>query len=200
MRWLVCIVWLITLPLLAQERGAPYAHHLQLGVLQGSDELGTRISPTLSSLHGVQFHSNHLVGFTLGLDVYPQVAIIPFGMGWRGTLNPEKKTTWMGGFDLGFGSMILEERIVTEWNQHSWFEGGLTVHPSIGFRVKNKGRTAWSFLLGYKQQSANYYVGQPLPGNTGTLPNQSDASGWSSLRTDRIRYRNLSFSVGLLFL
>ncbi|MCC5936401.1 MAG: hypothetical protein JJU34_03905 [Lunatimonas sp.] len=200
MRWIFCILWLLTFSLHAQERGAPYVHHLELGVLQGSDDFGTRINPSIKSLHGVQFHPNHSFGFLLGLDVYPLAAIVPFGMGWRGTLHPEKKTTWMAGMDLGYGSMVLEKKMVTEWNQHTWFEGGLMAHPTVGIRKKNKGKTAWSFLFGYKHQSANYYMGLPVVGVVNPTPNPSNPSDWSSLRTDRIRYRNLTFSVGLLFL
>lgn len=200
MRWVFCFFWLLTFPLQAQEQRAPYVHHLELGALQGSDDFGIRVNPSLKSLHGVQFHPNHLFGFVLGLDVYPQVAIVPFGMGWRGTMNPEQRTSWMAGMDLGYGSMVMEEKMVTEWNQHTWFEGGLMAHPTAGIRVKNKGNTAWSFLLGYKHQSARFYQGLPVSGNVNPVPNPSNPSDWISFRKDRIKYHNLTFSVGLLFL
>lgn len=192
---------LLTLPWIgvAQTARSPYVHHLEIGASKGRDEVGTRFNPSLKSLHGVRILPHHVMGFVIGLDPYPLATTIPFGVGWRGTLHPEKKFSWTSGMDIGYGSTVLEKKEISEWNQHTWFEGGLMAHPTVGFRIKNKEKSAWTFQFGYKHQQISYYQGTPSADPWIGVPNPSNPDHWNYIRRDKIMYRNLTFAVGLLF-
>jgi hypothetical protein len=200
MRWVIAFLYIWSAPSWAQEKGAPYVLHLELGASMGSDEVGIRVNQSIKTLHAVQFHPNHLFGFILGADSYPLLTVVPFGVGWRGVLDPLQKTSWMAGMDLGYGSTVLEKKMESEWNNLSWFEGGLMAHPTVGLRIKNKRNSAWSFLMGYKHQSSRFYQGLPSANTTVQTPSLSNPADWIYLRKDQITYRNLTVAVGLIFL
>ncbi|WP_158860137.1 hypothetical protein [Lunatibacter salilacus] len=177
----------------------PYVNHSEVGVLIGQVEDGDRVNFSLQTLHGVRINQNHDFGFLVGFDRYPGAKIVPFGMGWRGTLRPENKVSLFAGFDLGYGSMILERKIISEWGQHSWFEGGLMVHPTVGFQFRKRESSTMIFSLGYKRQGTTYFVGSPINDPWLDFPSPSNPDHWHSIRKDEIILRSMSVKLGFIF-
>lgn len=181
------------------SQNLPYINHTEIGVLIGQDEGGDRVNFSLQSLHGVRINQNHDFGFLIGFDRYPGAKIIPFGMGWRGTLRPENKVSLFAGFDLGYGSMLLERKIISEWGQHSWYEGGLMVHPTVGFQFRKRESSTMTFSLGYKRQGITYFVGNPINDPWLEFPSSANPDHWDSIRKDEILLRSMSVKLGFIF-
>lgn len=177
----------------------PYVNHLETGLLIGQVNDGDRSNFSLQSLHGVRINENHDFGFLIGFDRYPGAKIIPFGMGWRGTLRPANKVSLFAGLDLGYGSMLVERKEVSEWNQHSWFEGGLMVHPSAGFQFRKRKSSTMTFSLGYKRQEITFFEGNPINDPWLEYPSPSNPDHWQTLRRDAIVLRSMSVKLGFIF-
>ena len=177
----------------------PYVNHLETGVLIGQDAGGDRVNFSLQTLNGVRINKNHDFGFLIGFDRYPGAMILPFGMGWRGTLRPENKVSLFAGLDLGYGSMILERKLVTEWNQHSWFEGGLMAHSSLGVQFRKRKSSTMTFSLGFKRQETAYFEGNPVNGPWIEYPSPSNPDHWQYLQKDDIILRSMSVKLGFIF-
>lgn len=177
----------------------PYVNHSEMGLLIGQAEGEDRVNFSLQTLHGVRINKNHDFGFLVGFDRYPGAKIVPFGMGWRGTLRPENKVSLFAGFDLGYGSMILERKMISEWGQHSWFEGGLMVHPTLGFQFRKRESSTMTFSVGYKRQGTTYFVGSPINDPWLDFPSPSNPDHWNSIRKDEILLRSMSVKFGFVF-
>lgn len=177
----------------------PYVNHMETGVLIGQGDTGDRTNFSFQSLHGVRINQHHDFGFLIGFDRYPGAKIIPFGMGWRGTLRPENNVSLFAGFDLGYGSMIAEKKMVSMWGQHSWFEGGLMVHPSAGFQFRKRKSSTMTFSLGYKRQGITYFEGSPINDPWLEFPSPSNPDHWQSIRKDNIILRSMSMKLGFIF-
>jgi len=177
----------------------PYVNHLETGVLIGQVDGGDRVNFSLQSLNGVRINRNHDFGFIIGYDRYPGANIVPFGMGWRGTLRPENKVSLFAGFDLGYGSMVLERKTISEWNEHSWFEGGLMIHPTAGLQFRKRKSSTMTFSMGYKRQDTAYYVGTPVNDPWMEFPSPANLDDWQNMRKDDIILRSMSVKLGFIF-
>jgi len=183
----------------AVSQTLPYVNHVETGVLIGQDDSGDRVNFSVQSFHGFRIDSNHDFGFVVGFDRYPGAKIVPVGMGWRGTLRPENKVSLFAGFDLGYGSMILERKMVTEWNQHSWFEGGLMVHPAAGLQFRKRKSSTMTFGVGYKRQNTTYFDGTPVNDPWLEIPSPANPDHWQYIRKDDIILRSMSVKLGFIF-
>jgi hypothetical protein len=196
---LFATVWLLICLSDGFSQSLPYVNHLESGVLVGKVDGENRVNFSLQSLHGVRINQYHDFGFLIGFDRYPGAKIMPFGMGWRGTLRPENKVSLFAGFDLGYGSMILERKMVTEWNQHSWFEGGLMTHSSVGLQFRKRKSSAMTFSLGYKRQNTTYFEGNPINDPWLEYPSPANPDHWNFLRKDEIILRSMRMKLGFIF-
>lgn len=194
---------LITLKGLAQEK--LYFGQTEIGILAGRSaeqwdgNHEKRTDFTLMSFHGARIYRSHVVGFSVGLDQYDAVSIIPFAFGYRGFLGKEGKPKIFGGLDLGIGSAFLEKEVTNEWSK-SWYRGGLLFSPSVGVSFPTrKGNSAIALSIAYKRQDVSFFRGVLLsPGNQ-TIASDRLPPGFSSLEEIRNLYRSIAFRIGLTY-
>ena len=192
----------------AQEKAT--ITQLELGLLSGkskilwSEEIENRLDFSFSAFHGKEIKPNHYLGIHLGYDNYPDVRILPIGLGWRGFIGDDIGSKWMGGLNAGFGTTFLEKRERTDWSS-SWQEGGVYFHPFLGVSMPaKKGKWALTTSIGYKWQPSSYLEGSHSQSETrpkihpfwtrATLP-----EGFNSLNKVSTQYHSLIFQVGILF-
>lgn len=204
MKLKIILFFLFYMSSVAQAGAQKYFNQTDFGVLVGrveawEDNFDTRLNFTLSTFHGVKIHPAHAVGFSVGIDIYPGLRMVPLALGWRGFREKGKKYTWFAGMDLGGGSTILQKTERTEWSE-SWFDGGIFVSPSIGVRKKPKdGNHSFVWSIGYKRQEATFYEGfydfsrsfQPL---SSSIP-----PGFSSVRKEQYAFNSFFVKWGLMF-
>ncbi|WP_194777670.1 hypothetical protein [Pararhodonellum marinum] len=183
----------------AFAQNMPFVNQTEIGVQRGSNEFANRTNFTFQTFNGVRINPYHEFGFFIGMDTYPGLHLMPLGMGWRGILEKERKFSPYLSMDIGYGSTLLEKMELDEWNRHSWYDGGMLFHPSIGLRKKTKGKTQLSLSFGYKFQTVHYYEGNPLTGSLPSGANRTDPSHWSYLQASRLQFHNLVLKMGLVF-
>lgn len=192
----------------AQEKAT--LTQLELGLLRGksktlwSEETQNRFNFSFSAFHGKEIKPNHYLGVHLGFDNYPDVRILPIGLGWRGFIGDDIGSKWMGGLNAGFGTTFLERRERTDWSS-SWQEGGVYLHPflGVGMPVK-KANWALTASIGYKWQPSTYLEGshsqsETLPKIHPFWTRAALPEGFNSLNKVSTQYHSLSFQVGILF-
>jgi hypothetical protein len=192
----------------AQEKAT--LTQLELGLLRGksktlwSEETQNRFNFSFSAFHGKEIKPNHYLGIHLGFDNYPDVRILPIGLGWRGFIGDDIGSKWMGGLNAGFGTTFLERRERTDWSS-SWQEGGVYFNPFLGISMPaKKGNWALTASIGYKWQPSSYLEGnhsQPesRPKIHPFWTRSELPKGFSSLNKVSTQYHSLSFQVGILF-
>jgi hypothetical protein len=183
---------------------------LELGLLGGkskilwSEETQNRLNFSFSAFHGKEIKPNHYLGIHLGYDNYPDIQLLPIGLGWRSFLGDEVGPKWMGGLNAGFGTAFLEERNRTDWSS-TWHEGGVYLHPFLGVTLPaKKGKWALTSSIGYKWQPSSYLEGTHSQPETrpkihpfwtrAALP-----EGFNSLNKVSSQFHSISFQVGVLF-
>ncbi|WP_339864055.1 hypothetical protein [uncultured Algoriphagus sp.] len=194
---------LINLDGMAQNK--VYFGQTEIGLLTGRSpeqwdgNTERRTDFTLMSFHGAQIFKNHVVGFSVGLDQYEDISIIPIAFGYRGFLGKEGKPKIFGGLDLGYGSAMLEKREETEWSK-SWYRGGLMFSPSVGcsFPARN-GNSALSLSVAYKRQDITYFQGSLANLGTQTIASDQLPPGFSSLNQTENLYRSIVFRIGIMY-
>ncbi|SFT86415.1 hypothetical protein SAMN04489724_2414 [Algoriphagus locisalis] len=194
---------LINLEGLAQEK--IYFGQTEIGLLVGrgvaqwDGNHENRTDLTLMSFHGARISRNHVVGFSVGLDQYDGVPILPFAFGYRGFLGKEGKPKLFGGVDLGYGSAILEEKVKNEWSE-SWYRGGLLFSPSVGVSFPaRKGNTALTFSIAYRRQDFSYFQGNLAGTGAQTIVSDQLPPGFISLNETEHLYRSMVFRVGIMY-
>lgn len=181
-----------------------YFNHTDFGVLMGRVEtwdnnFDTRVNFSFATFHGVKILPAHAVGFSVGIDTYPGLTLMPLALGWRGFREKGRKYTWFAGMDLGGGSTVLQRTERKDWSE-SWFDGGILFSPSIGLRkrARNGGHSfVWS--IGYRRQEATFYEGfydfsrsfQPL---SSSIP-----PGFSSVLNEQYAFNSFFLKWGLMF-
>jgi hypothetical protein len=188
----------------AQAGAQKYFNQTDFGVLFGRVEafegkFDPRLNFTFTTFHGVRILPAHVVGFSVGIDTYPGLTMMPLALGWRGFREKGKKYTWFAGMDLGGGSTLLQRTERNEWSE-SWFDGGIMVSPSIGLRKDTKQRKhsfVWS--MGYRRQEATFYEGfYDFSGNQPFF-NSNIPAGFSSVRTEKYAFNSFFIKWGLMF-
>ena len=192
----------------AQEKAT--LTHLELGMFGGkskilwSKETQNRLDFSFSAFRGKEIKPNHYLGIHLGYDNYPDVQILPIGLGWRSFFGDASGPKWMGGLNAGFGTTLLEKRERTEWSS-TWREGGVYFHPFLGVTLPaKKGNWALTSSIGYKWQPSSLFEGNHSQVETrpkihpfwtrAALPD-----GFNSLNKVTTHFQSLSFQVGVLF-
>jgi hypothetical protein len=114
-------------------------------------QVNRRVSPTLQMFNGFQIKPKTAVGITVSADIYGNTMLMPIAVGVRQTLieKPNKKTQLMGSFDAGYGTTLINLDNTTNVTK-----GGLMLNPMMGYRIPNKGGSAWLLNFGYKTQFA----------------------------------------------
>lgn len=184
--------------------------HLELGMFGGkskilwSEETQNRLDFSFSAFRGKEIKPNHYLGIHLGYDSYPDVQLLPIGLGWRSLLGDEIGPKLMGGLNAGFGTTFLEKRARTEWSS-TWREGGVYFHPFLGVTLPSKkGNWALTSSIGYKWQPSSLFEGNHSQPETrpkihpfwtrAKLPD-----GFNSLNKVTTHFQSVSFQVGVLF-
>jgi hypothetical protein len=192
----------------AQEKAT--LTHLELGMFGGkskilwSEETQNRLDFSFSAFRGKEIKPNHYLGIHLGYDNYPDVQILPIGLGWRSFLGDATGPKLMGGLNAGFGTTFLEKRARTEWSS-TWREGGVYFHPFLGVTLPaKKGNWALTSSIGYKWQPSSLFEGNHSQPETrpkihpfwtrAALPD-----GFNSLNKVTTHFQSVSFQVGVLF-
>ena len=183
---------------------------LELGLLGGkskivwSEETQNRLNFSFSAFHGKEIKPNHYLGIHLGYENYPDVQLLPIGLGWRSFLGDDVGPKWMGGLNAGFGTSFLEKRERTDWSS-IWREGGVYFHPFLGVTLPaKKGNWALTSSIGYKWQPSSYLEGTHSQPETKPKihPFWTRASlpeGFNSLNKVSSQFHSISFQVGILF-
>jgi hypothetical protein len=181
-----------------------YFNQTDLGVLLGRVEafenrFDPRLNLTFSTFHGVKITSAHAVGFSVGIDTYPGLRMMPLAVGWRGFREKGRKYTWFAGIDLGGGSTLLQKKSYTDWSE-SWFDGGILLSPSIGVRKNSKDRKhAFIWSMGYRRQEATFYEGYYDFSRNQPFFNSNLPAGFSSVRTEKYAFNSFFIKWGLMF-
>ncbi len=207
--FLICIFswWFIPIAT-AQEKSR--ITQLELGLLGGksrtlwSEETQNRLNFSISAFHGKEIKPNQYLGIHLGYDNYPDVQLLPIGLGWRGFLGDDVGPKWMGGLNAGFGTTFLEKQERTEWSS-TWQEGGVYFHPFLGVTLPaKKGNWALTSSIGFKWQPSSYLEG--THSQSGSRPKIHPfwtkpllPEGFNSLNKVTTQFQSLSFQVGVLF-
>lgn len=166
---------------------------------QWTEELEERINFSMITFHGAKISKHHVVGFSLGLDHYEYLSIIPIALGWRGFLGKEGKAQLIGGFDIGGGSTILEDSEESEWGK-SWYEGGIMASPSVGaFFPGKKGKTALTVTLAYKRQELAFFQGSFNRQGNVPFPSSQLPPGFNSITETDYLFQSLVLRMGLSF-
>lgn len=167
---------------------------------QWNGETEERINFSMLTFHGARVAKHHVVGFSLGLDHYEYLTVIPVALGWRGFFGENGKAQLIGGFDIGGGSTILEEGEESQWGK-SWYEGGIMASPSVGgiFPGK-KGKSALTVTIAYKRQDLSYFQGsyEPIGAQRPTILS-SLPPGYSSLSETDYLFQSLVLRMGFSF-
>ena len=183
---------------------------LELGLLGGkskilwSEETQNRLNFSFSAFHGKEIKPNHYLGIHLGYDNYPDIQLLPIGLGWRSFLGDEVGPKWIGGLNAGFGTAFLEERTRTDWSS-TWREGGVYIHPFLGVTLPaKKGNWALTSSIGYKWQPSSLFEGnhsQPesRPKIHPFWTKSALPEGFNSLNKVSSQFHSISFQVGVLF-
>ncbi len=182
-----------------------YFNQTELGFLLGkraeqmTGQKENRIDISFITFHGVRINPNHVIGFSVGLDQYEDISIIPIALGWRGFLGQEGKSRIFAGLDIGGGSAILEKKTETEWNKN-WYEGGHLISPSLGASFPSKkGKSALTLSFAYKHQQISELAGTfASPGST-QIQSDDLPPGFSSLFENNYLFRSFVFRAGLMF-
>ncbi len=150
---------------------------------------------TFSTFHGAKFHPSHAVGFSVGVDDYDQMTLVPVAIGWRGF----SKSSWFAGLDVGYGSTIFQKTHRNEWME-SWNEGGVMISPTIGLRKESKnGKNHFSWTLGFKRQEASFFEGTIDRFPTQTPEDAGLPRGFSALSENSYVFNSLFLRWGMMF-
>ena len=194
---------LINLDGIAQNK--VYFGQTEIGLLTGRSpeqwdgNTERRTDFTLMSFHGAQIFKNHVVGFSVGLDKYEDISIIPIAFGYRGFLGKEHRPKIFGGIDFGVGSAVLEKEVSDEWSK-SWYRGGLLFSPSVGVSIPARnGNSALSLSVAYKRQDITYFQGSLANLGTQTIASDQLPPGFSSLNQTENLYRSIVFRIGIMY-
>lgn len=194
---------LVSVEGLAQEK--IYFGQTEIGFLVGNSEEQwdgnhqRRFDVSFMTFHGAHITKNNVVGFSLGIDQYDEISVIPIALGWRGFLGKDRKPKIFGGLDIGGGSTILEKKVSDEWSR-TWYEGGFLVSPSIGMSFPaKKGKTALSFSFAYKRQQVSQYWGTLVQPGSQVIANDKLPPGYNSLTENNFLFRSFIFRAGLMF-
>jgi hypothetical protein len=205
----VCLLPFFSLQQVAGQGNARLTH-VEMGLLGGKskelwvDETQNRVDFSFSAFHGKEILPKHYLGIHLGYDKYPDVQLLPIGLGWRGFIGDAIGPKWMGGLNAGFGATFLEKRERTDWSS-TWREGGIYAHPFLGLSLPaKKGNWALTASVGYKWQPSSFFEGSHSQPETrpkihpfwtrSLLPD-----GFNSLNKVTTHFQSLSFQVGVLF-
>lgn len=183
-----------------------YYNQTEFGVMYGSSENqwtgqdDNRINFSMITFHGVKFSKHHAAGFSVGLDRYEELSILPIALGWRGFLGNDRGVRLVGGLDLGGGSTLLEKSEETEWGK-SWLEGGVMASPSVGALFSGKqGKTTLSLTVAYKRQELSSFQGSyDRVGIASPSPSSKLPPGYSSLTETNYIFHSLVLRAGLSF-
>lgn len=158
-----------------------------------------RFDISFMTFHGAHITKNNVVGFSLGIDQYDEISVIPIALGWRGFLGKHRKPKIFGGLDIGGGSTILEKKVSDEWNK-SWYEGGSLISPSAGISFPSKkDKTALSFSFAYKRQQISHYWGSLSQPGSQVIGDKQLPPGFNSLTETNFLFRSFVFRAGLMF-
>jgi hypothetical protein len=188
---------------MAQEK--IYFGQTEIGFLAGNSEeqwdgnRQRRFDVSFMTFHGAHITNNNVVGFSLGIDQYDEISVIPIAFGWRGFLGKDGKPKIFGGLDVGGGSTILEKKVSDEWSK-SWYKGGSLISPSAGISFPSKkDKTALSFSFAYKRQQVSHYWGSLIQPGSQVIANDKLPPGYNSLTENNFLFRSFVFRAGLMF-
>ena len=183
-----------------------YYNQTELGVLAGKKpdtwdgQTQHRVGFSFLTFHGAKVSRHHALGFSVGLDQYEELTIVPIALGWRGFLGKENRPQLIGGLDLGGGYAFLEKKEETEWYK-SWYQGGILISPSLGAKFPGKkGKTALTLSVAYKRQELAYFQGYfengttPRPFSSDRLP-----EGYNSINDTSYLFHSLVARMGFIF-
>ena len=187
-------------------QGRVYYNQTEIGILAGKKtdtwdgQDQSRVDFSIITFHGAKISKHHALGFSVGLDQYEDISIVPIALGWRGFLGKENRPQLIGGMDIGGGSAFLEKKEETEWYE-SWYQGGIMFSPSLGVRLPaKKGKTSLTMSIAYKRQELEFFQGffepviTPRPFSSSRLP-----SGYNSITETSYLFHSLVARVGLVF-
>jgi hypothetical protein len=188
---------------LAQEK--LYFNQTEVGFLYGrgmenwEGKHEERIDFSFNTFHGAMITPKQVIGFSVGLDQYQDISILPIAMGYRGFIGKEGKPQFFGGLDLGTGSTLLEKTQEDQWFKR-WYEGGILFSPMAGFKFPSKeGNTSLSMTIAYKRQEYFFFEGFKDLGGTQPFPSSALPPGYNSVNETAYLLNSFVFRMGLMF-
>lgn len=173
-----------------------YTNQTEIGFLAGEPGGPSRAVFTVQTFNGLALTGGLAGGITAGVDVYPELILLPLSLGVRGDIFQAGVSPFYG-IDVGYGFDWLENE--SEFNRYS---GGLMLNPAVGVRIGTKSRSALLFSVGYKYQRAGYYRAAPfLPTSPVLWYTASEVlpPGVASVRNEEYRFNRVSVRMGIRF-
>lgn len=181
---------IIALLLLASSclkaQNLPYVNHIEAGILTAT---GRKPSFSAQTFNGVRIEKWKLeTGIIAGVDIYQEMTLLPISAGFKwNPLNNLPVSPYMS-FNAGYAFDWFQRQ-----SDGTKYDGGYSLHPSLGMRIKTKNATTVYMGVGYRQQRA--VVRQTIqsiglfPGSFGAIPDLQSK--------EEYKYRRISLSFGI---
>lgn len=132
-----------------------FFNHNELAVLS-YDKPSAEAGIGIKSMNGLMITNRIGLGIGLGIDKLSvsddeMFYILPVTLHGRYVLSPQKKISFYGNFDIGYGFDFLTKEVHTDVLDKT-YKGGVAVNPQVGLRFATSKKLFWTIALGYKYQ------------------------------------------------
>lgn len=180
-----------------------YTNHTELGTLSYGLFPG-QVGLSIRTFNGVELNRNYTVGLTVGLDKFRvedelDFWSLPLSAQGRYNLHSERKVSFYGSLDMGYGLGVLNKEKRTE-NDYQIYKGGFLWNPQVGIKINsNRESMYFSFSVGYKYHriGTKYYY-RPPDMESPTFGSDF-LSGYRSVWEKNYDLHRLSFMFGIGF-
>lgn len=156
MRSVFIFVFLSLFVIKLQGQSQRFFNQNEIGILSYGPLLQD-MGYTFKTSNGFSFGENLHLGISAGLDRYraddaEKFWVLPISGHAKYTLRPERRATFYGSVDAGYGFSFLNKEINTAAEKLS-YKGGILFNPQVGLRFKRpEQKKSFTISLGYKMQ------------------------------------------------
>jgi hypothetical protein len=179
---------LILLSFTCRAQKLSYTNHTEVGVLIPEE---ASASFTFQTFNGIKIPKSTLdVGITTGLDIYPEVKVIPLALGLRIDLLKTDPLSFYAGLDAGLGFGVLRKSSDDETSK-----AGTLINPAIGLKFKTQSKQSITVGFGFRSQELTITKTRGTSG----LGIDDRIGAFNYIETNKYKYRRLSLRLGVSF-